>query len=97
MSIAPEILFHRFFQTLHSPHREQYKGKEDLERLQWPDLRTLLMAIQTEFNDALRNERRDIPEHVGHPPFHFDYIESSTQNALAFCYEGFSFIALPLR
>jgi hypothetical protein len=94
MSIPPEILFHRFFQTLSSPQREIYKGKEDLERLRQPTTRSLLIAIQTEFNEALRNEKKDIPEHVDHPPFHVDYIESEVQNALAFRYEGFSFIGI---
>jgi hypothetical protein len=50
--------------------------------------------MQETFNEALRNEKQGIPEHVGHPPFHFDYVDSSVQNALAFRYEGYSFIAL---
>jgi hypothetical protein len=96
MSIPPEVLFHRFFQTLSSAHRETYKGKADLDRLQRPLVQSLLAAIQKGFNDALRDEKRNVPEHVDHPPFHFDYIDSSTPNALAFRYEGYSFVGITI-
>jgi hypothetical protein len=46
------------------------------------------------FNESLRNEKQDVPEHVDHPPFYVDYVDSSVQNALAFRHEGYSFIAI---
>jgi hypothetical protein len=53
-----------------------------------------LRGIQETFNEALRNEKQGVPEHVDHPPFHVDYVDSSIQNALAFRYGGYSFIAI---
>jgi hypothetical protein len=57
-------------------------------------LREHLRLIQETFNEALRNEKQGVPEHVDHPPFHVDYVDSSIQNALAFRYEDYSFIAI---
>jgi hypothetical protein len=96
MSIPPEILFHRFFQTLSGEHRQKYKGKADLNGLQQPTVQSLLVFVQETFNEALRNEKKNVPEHVDHPPFHFDYIDSSTPNALAFRYEGYSFVGITI-
>lgn len=97
MPIPPEILFHQFFQSeeLSRADRQNYKGKQDLDGLQ-PEVRSLLIGIQEAFNESLRNEKQDVPEHVDHPPFHFDYIDSSTPNALAFRYEGYSFIGVTM-
>jgi hypothetical protein len=96
MPIPPEVLFHRFFQTLSPADRETYKGKKDLDRLQQPTVQSLLVGIQKQFNEALRDEKKNVPEHVDHPPFHFDYIDSSTENALAFRYEGYSFVGITI-
>lgn len=96
MSIPPEVLFHRFFQELSPAHRETYKGKADLDRLRQPIVRSLLVAVQNEFNEALRDEKKNVPEHVDHPPFHFDYIDSSTPNALSFRSEGYSFVGITI-
>lgn len=97
ISIPPEILFHRFFQSaeLGPRDRELYRGKQDLENLP-PDVRSLLDDIQEHTNESLRQENQNVPEHVDHPPFHFDYIESSVPNALAFRYEGYSFIGVTI-
>ena len=97
MSIPPEILFHRFFQSgeLGPRDRELYRGKQDLEKLPL-DVRSLLGGIQEHINESLQQENQNVPEHVDHPPFHFDYIESSVPNALAFRYEGYSFIGVTI-
>ena len=97
MPIAPEVLFHRFFQREeHSPlDRQNYKGKQDLDALE-PTVRSLLSGIQESFNEALREEKRNVPEHVDHPPFHFDYVDSDVSNALAFRYEDYSFIGVTM-
>lgn len=94
MPIPPEVLFHRFFQTLPRPLRERYKGKKDLALLPQPEVRALLGGVQDGYNQALYDEKRNVPEHVEHPPFHFDYIDSTYPNALAFRYEGFSFVGV---
>jgi len=61
-----------------------------------PSARSLLVGIQESFNEALRNEKKSIPEHVPHPPFHLDYVDSAVPNALAFRYEGYSFIGITM-
>jgi hypothetical protein len=53
-----------------------------------------LRAIQANLNDALRNERQDVPEHVPRPPFHMDFIDSDDANALAFTEGDYSFIGI---
>ena len=59
-------------------------------------MRSLLASIQDGLNEALRNEKKNVPEHVDHPPFHFDFVDSSIPNALAFHFEGFSFIGITM-
>ncbi len=55
-----------------------------------------LLAFKKTLNEALRNEKKNVPEHVEHPPFHFDFVDSTIPNALAFRYEGFSFIGVTM-
>ena len=102
VSVDPEIAFHRFFQELEpppilirpeDPDNRRYKGKKDLNTLP-TDVRILLSAFQQSFNEALSNEKKDVPEHVDHPPFHFDYIDSDIPNAIAFQYQDYSFIGI---
>lgn len=95
--IPPEVVFHRFFRSkeLSPTGRQDYKGKKDLDVLQ-PAVRSLLASIQEVLNEALRNEKTNIPEHVNHPPFHFDFVDSTIPNALAFRFEDFSFIGITM-
>jgi hypothetical protein len=93
MATAPDILFHRYFQQLPDYKREIYRGKKDLDLLEQP-LQYLLRGIQTNLNQALRNERRDVPEHVPHPPFYMDFVDSEDANAMAFTEGDYSFIGI---
>lgn len=102
MAIPPEVLFNRYFQRHfpyvppvrpEDPDPRLYRGRHDLGGLPLV-VQEQLRAIQETFNQALQNEKQGVPEHVAHPPFHVDYVDSSIQNALAFQYEGYSFIAI---
>jgi hypothetical protein len=93
MAAAPEVLFHRYFQGLSPRLRAIYRGKHDLDLVERP-LQDVLRAIQTNLIEALRNERRDVREHVPHPPFHVDFIDSDHANAMAFTEGEYSFIGL---
>jgi len=93
MKTAPDILFHRYFQQLPPYWKDIYRGKQDLDLVEQP-VQDLLRAIQTKLNVALRNERQDVPEHVPHPPFHLDFIDSADANALAFIEGSYSFIGI---
>jgi hypothetical protein len=97
MPIPPDVVFHRFFQSkeLSPMNRQDHKGKKDLDTLQQAD-RSLLSSIQEALNEALRNEKKNVPEHADHPPFHFDYVDSRIPNALAFRFEDFSFIGITM-
>jgi hypothetical protein len=97
MPTPPEVLFHRYFQNSarHPDKRRVYKGKQDLAALP-PALARFLSDVQNALNEALRNEKQNVPEHVDHPPFHFDYIESNVSNALAFCVPEYSFIGVTM-
>jgi hypothetical protein len=100
LATPPEVLFHRYFQIM-SPHQapvrpedadnRRYRGKQDLSLLP-ADQQSFLSRLQQGMNEALRNEKQNVPEHTDHPPFHFDSIDSKTENAAAFQYEGYSFI-----
>jgi hypothetical protein len=104
MAVSPEVLFERFFQE-HFPYtppvrpedadQRTYKGRHDLGGLR-PSLQAQLRTIQETYNQALRNEKQGVREHVAHPPFHLDYVDSDVQNALAFQHEGYSFIGITI-
>src|SRR5580692_7063684 len=75
MAVPPEVAFSRYFQTRfpyvppvrpEDPDPRPYRGRHDLSSLP-PALREQLRGIQATFNDALLNEKRDVPEHVDHP------------------------------
>ena len=89
-NVPPEVLFHRYFQTPTSPRG--YRGKLDIET-QPLNVKAVLADIQESYNKALNDERND-RNHANHSPFHFDYIDSSCENAHAFRYEDYSFIGI---
>lgn len=95
MSTPVEVLFHRFFRELPPADRELYKGKYDLARPLPPGFESLLAAVQKVLNETL-NDERPVPQHVEHPPFHFDYVDSPIPNAIAFCWRGYSFIGVTI-
>jgi len=78
--------------------RESYKGRLDLDidlLSQYPEMRNILVAVQEGFQLKLR----DTPERHGEVPYqplHLDFIDSGDVNAMAFRYEGFSFIGVTL-
>jgi hypothetical protein len=96
-ALPPEILFHRYFQnpSRHPDDRRDYRGKQNLDALP-KAFGSFLRDVQDALNEALRNEKPNVPEHVKHPPFHFDYIEATVQNALAFRVADYSFIGITM-
>ena len=105
MANPPEVLFDRFLKR-ESPRQPRirpedpdvslYRGKQDLEVLTPPDLRSLLTLVQSTINEALQNHNRAALEQVPCPPFHFDYIDSDIPNALAFSDGDFSFVGMTM-
>src|ERR1700682_640643 len=97
MSMPPEVLFHRYFQRkeLSPADRQAYKGKKDLNTLD-PTFGSLLASIQDALNAALHNEKKNVSGHASHPPFHFDFVDSTVPNALAFRFEDCSFIGITI-
>ena len=103
MPDPPEVLFDRCIRRLRSnspvrpddPDSRPYKGKKDLCSLP-ADVETLLTSVQRAFNEALSNETH-VADHAPHSPFHFDYIESTSRNALAFRDENYSFIGITIE
>ena len=84
-----EVIFHRFFQKLVPAElRQRYRGKQDLDsRDLEPNLGSLLAEIQGVLNGDLQQRN---------PSFHFDYIDATEPNALAFEDEGFAFVAITM-
>jgi len=92
MAIPPEVEFDRFLRA-----RTEYRdGKQDLDRLDSPETRTLLTVIQRTLNAALLDKDREVLEHKEHPPFYLDYINSGISNAHAFPCAEYSFIGLTM-
>jgi hypothetical protein len=99
VTAPPEVSFHRHFQNpaRHPDDRLAYRGKQDLDdRALGPTLAAFLRDVQDALNEALRNEKQNVSEHVNHHPFHFDYIEGTVSNALAFRSGGYSFIGITM-
>jgi hypothetical protein len=96
-SLPPEVLFHRFFQSLPNPlHRDAYRGKQDLDRLP-DDLRYPLAETQAGLNASFARSR-DAVAKLGRPlVVHFDYVDSRVENALAFEHGGYQFIGVTIR
>ncbi len=95
MPIPPEVLFHRYFQECPSPEdRAHYWGKHDLSGDELTDFQRLLLLLQAALNAALDQADTAVPHHEVCPPFHVDYINSDVENAIAFRYEGYSFIGM---
>jgi hypothetical protein len=97
MPTPPEVLFDRFFRHRSHLIKDGYRGKVDLDRLVGTIFPvSLLDDLQVMLNTALLHENKDIPGHVDHDPFHFDYLDSDEPNAVAFCTEGYSFIGITM-
>lgn len=100
---APEVILDRWVRTKlrKYPGYAGYIGKLDIDKVESPSLQSLLYFLQDAMNGALRSENVNASGGVAHPPFHFDYLQvnedaENARNALAFQYEGFSFIAATL-
>jgi hypothetical protein len=94
MNTDPEVLFHRFFSTLPANKRQHYRGKYNLAKSSLTDFERLLLGLQSALNHALAHEDIGNKHHFGHSPFHVDYVDSDVENAIAFCYENYSFIGI---
>jgi hypothetical protein len=46
------------------------------------------------YNEALRNQKQGVLQHVECPEFHVDFVDSDISNAMAFRYGDFSFIGI---
>jgi hypothetical protein len=72
-----------------------YRGRQDLADVEPADWKSLLATIKTAMNIGLANRKR-VPEHFDDLPFHFDYIDSESSNALAFRDESYAFIGITI-
>ena len=98
MTAPPEVLFDRFFRNRQHLLDEGYRGKADLDRLTETSFPiSLLFDLQSMMNTALLVENTNIPGHVDHDPFHFDYLSADEPNAIAFCADGHSFIGITIQ
>jgi len=97
MSIPPTVVFDSFFRSkeLGPTDHQDWIGQKGLDVLQ-PAVRSLLVSLQEAINEALRNEKKNVPEHVDHPPFQFEFVDVSMSNALASRFEDFSFIGITM-
>ena len=97
--LPPEVLLDRFLRSnkLTPSERAVYKGKQDLralERLE-PSLGSLLLKVQETLNADLRQQGNTFAKGRLRN-FHFDYIDASRPNALAFEHEGYAFICVTM-
>lgn len=98
--MPPEVILDRWMRARlrDSPEFFGYAGKLDIEQVRSSALRTLLYEFQNAMNEALRLENTNASGGTKHPPFHFDYLDTSVEikNAHAFQHEDFSFIVVTL-
>ena len=99
----PDVLFNRYFQERYpfvppvrpeDPDPRTFRGIDDLSNLP-PEFVETLRDLQGDFIRALQNAQQDVPKRED-SPIHFDYIDSTTRNALAFSYEHYSFIGVTI-
>lgn len=99
MTTPPEVLFDRYFRSdeCHPDNRRYYTGKKNVTELS-PQLASFLTDIQAALNESLNNEKENVPGHVEHPPFHFDYVISAVPNAIAFAFTfaNISFVGITM-
>jgi len=88
MEVPPEVLLDRFLKSdeLSQAQRAVYRGKQDLDALE-PSLGSLLANIQETLNADLHQRMHN---------FHFDYIDATRPNALAFEHAGYAFICVTM-
>lgn len=98
MGTPPEVLFDRFFRSRRHLLDEGLLGKVDLDRLTPTTFPIhLLFDLQAMMNNALLVENSNIPGHVDHDPFHFDYLNANEPNAIAFRADRYSFIGITIQ
>ncbi len=96
MALPPEVLLDRF---LKSDQRSQvdratYRGKQDLQSLE-PSLGSLLAGVQDALNAELWQRSNTFAKGRRYS-FHFDYVDATRPNALAFEHEGYAFIVVTM-
>jgi hypothetical protein len=98
--VPPEIVLDRYVRTklVNEPGFASYLGKLNIDRVQSQSFASLLRAVQSTLNEALRLEGINASGGVAHPPFHFDFLDVSSYiaNAHAFEHEEYAFIAITL-
>jgi hypothetical protein len=78
------------------PDSRPYKGRDHLSGRP-PTFQETLRRIQEDFNQALWNGKRTVPEHVDDQPFHFDYVDSALRTpSLSVTGDSFIGITAPL-
>lgn len=92
---VPEAILDRFFRSddRTTEERKDYRGKLDLEQV-GDVLRQTLYDLQRVFNEGLLEQHGRLLDET--PRVHFDYVDSSIANALAFRYEDVRFIGITL-
>jgi hypothetical protein len=94
MTTPPEVLLDRYLRSDERAQAERdiYIGKQALDETlpvfgsAW-GLASMLARIQTDINGRLREV---------HPRFHFDYVDATIPNAIAFEHDNYLFIAVTM-
>lgn len=96
MELPPEVILDRFLKSdeRRQADRAVYKGKQDLQALE-PSLASLLANIQHILNADLRQRGGTFAMGCLYS-FHFDYLDATHPNALAFEHEGYAFICVTM-
>ena len=91
MATPVDVLFHRYFQSEYLGVRKiarVYRQERSGDPQRFRGTITLLTKVQIAFNDDLAS--------VTEYRFHFDYVDAKAENAIAFIYEGFSFVGVTM-
>ena len=94
MDIDPELIFHRYFSSLNPTAQSHFRGKYDLTKPSRTDFDRLLVDLKDSINDSLNSPIDKTRHQSVSPQFHFDYIDSDLEHAMAFRHDGYSFIGV---
>ena len=89
MADPPEVVFDRYLRNkIPLEKRKSYRGKLDSALIDHQDTRDLLDETQRSINNAYAAQGARILTHGKPPTLHFDYINATVANAIAFQDEG---------
>jgi hypothetical protein len=96
MPVPAEIVFDRYFRNKATyEERKSYFARMDLDQLP-QEAAAMLATVQSAINSAYAQQGMRVLARGQHPKLHFDFIQASATNAVAFEDEGYAFVGFTM-